>query len=285
MILSIITINYNDAEGLRKTIKSVASQSCRRLLEHIIVEGGSTDGSMDVVEDNKDRIDQIVLLPGSGIYEAMNEGTRNATGEYCLFLNSGDNFHDDHSIERVIGELKDFDFVIGKMIFLNSGQTMSVSAPITLKSLYLNSIPHNAAFIKRSLLEKYPYDEMLRIVSDWKFFVQALILDNASYKLVDSIVSDFDCNGISSRNRDLCQVERVKVFKELFPERVMLDYFQYFNGAGYIDSDYDRFFVKLRDYKYGKVLYTLDVLIMKFIALFKKGARFVRSFPIRYEKS
>lgn len=281
MLLSIITINYNDAEGLRKTIESVANQTCRIQFEHIIVEGGSTDGSVLVIEKYLSKITKWIDRPGSGIYEAMNEGVKVANGEYCLFLNSGDNLHDNHSIERVIGELKDSDFIIGKMIFLGSGDIMSVNNPISLKSLYKHSIPHNAAFIRRSLLLKYPYDETLRIVSDWKFFVQALIIENSSYKLVNSIVSDFDCNGISSKNRDLCQIERQKVFKELFPDRVMLDYFQYFNGEGYNDSTYDRFFVKLRDYKYGKILYTIDVLILRFISLFKKGARFVKYFPIK----
>lgn len=281
MLLSIITINYNNAEGLKKTIESVANQTCRSQFEHVIIDDGSSDESLALIENNKEKINYWTTRPNKGIYKTMNEGTQAAKGEYCLFLNSGDNLHDNHSIERVIGELKDSDFIIGKMIFLGSGDIMSVNNPISLKSLYKHSIPHNAAFIRRSLLLKYPYDETLRIVSDWKFFVQALIIENSSYKLVNSIVSDFDCNGISSKNRDLCQIERQKVFKELFPDRVMLDYFQHFNGEGYNDSTYDRFFVKLRDYKYGKLIYTIDVLILRFISLFKKGARFVKYFPIK----
>ena len=102
----------------------------------------------------------------------------------------------------------------------------------------------------------------MRIVSDWKFFVQALILDNCSYRTVDNVIADFDCNGLSSKNRDLCDQEREIVFKELFPERVMLDYFRFKRGGGYQDKPYDKFFVKLRNYRSGKFLYSLDVLVI-----------------------
>jgi hypothetical protein len=165
---------------------------------------------------------------------------------------------------------------------LETGKLMSARTPISLLSLYENSIPHNAAFIRRDLLIKHPYDEKLRIVSDWKFFVESLIIDNCSYRTIDNVIAQFDCNGLSSRNRDKCEQEREVVFSELFPQRLMLDYFKFRNGSGYMDKNYDKFFVKLRRYRSGKFIYSLDVLLMRFLAIFKKSARWSRELPIKF---
>lgn len=280
MRLSIITINYNNGDGLAKTVESVLSQKGRDEFEYVVVDGGSKDGSKDTIELNAQRIDRWVSEPDKGIYNAMNKGVSMATGEYCLFLNSGDVLHDDNVISDILDYLQD-DLVIGKIVFLNNMSTSVVESPITFMRLYVGSLPHPATFIKTELLRKYPYDESLRIVSDWKFFLQTVIIDNCSYKIVDNIISDFDCDGISGVNRDLCDRERASVLKEMFPEKILLDYFKSHNGEGYQDTTYDRFYIKMRDYSYGKYLYSLNVMIMKFVSLFRKGARFARNYPTK----
>ena len=283
MLLSIITINYNDADGLKKTIESVASQTFRSQIEHIIIDDGSTDGSLDVIKDYETDINYWNHRPNRGIYPTMNEGTQNAKGDYCLFLNSGDYLCHNKVIENIFVLLHDVDMVIGETIFTNSGLPSVVPPNITMKFLYEHSVPHPSTFIKRELLIKHPYDTSYCIVSDWKFFVQTLIYDNATYRLTNERITNYDCNGISSTRRDLCKMERSKVLEELFPPRVMQDYLQFVKGSGYQDKPYDKFFIKMRDYKYGHVLYTLDILIMRFIAIFKKGAKFSKQFPIRCE--
>ena len=280
--LSIITINYNDSAGLEATIKSVISQTDFQFIEYIVIDDGSSDGSIDVIRQYADRLAFWTTRPNKGIYATMNEGVRNATGDYCLFLSSGDIFHSNTVIEEILATLDGTDLIIGRMVFLADGHLSDVETPITFKTLYKNTVPHGSTIIRRELMIRHPYDETLRIVSDWKFFVQTIIFDNVSYKKIETIILDFDCNGISSRNRDLCQFEREKVYKELFPPRVIQDYFQFVKGGGYQDTIYDKFYVKLRDYKYAKVIYTLSVLLMRFVAIFKKGARFVKHFPIKY---
>lgn len=279
--LSIITINYNNADGLERTICSVVAQTAYPDIEYVVVDGASKDGSYDVMTGYDGKISKWVSEPDKGIYNAMNKGVGMATGDYCLFLNSGDVLHDSSALEKVLPQLDGTDFVIGKVLFLNSGQTSDVEEPLTLNRFYSGSVPHPATFIKREWLLKYPYDESLRIVSDWKFFMQTLILDNAPYKLIDDIITDFDCEGISASNKSLVYSEREKVFAELFPPRVLLDYLQFKNGSGYKDTSYDRFFIKLRDFKYAKFIYALDVLIMKSVALFKKGAGFAKGFTMK----
>lgn len=279
MKLTIITINWNNRDGLRKTLDNVLGQTARDQFEYVVVDGGAPDGSKEMLEtEYAGRIDKWISEPVKLIYQKMNMGVRMATGDYLLFLNSGDSFHGLDAIEKSIGELYGEDIIMGKTIMLETGKKMAAHTPITLLSLYNHSIPHNAAFIRREMLIKHPYDENLRIVSDWKFFVEALIMDNCSYRTIDKVVAEFDCNGLSSKNRDLCDQEREIVFKELFPERVLTDYFRFNKGGGYQDKPYDKFYVKLRSYRSGKFLYSLNVKIMHFLSLFKKSARWSRDF-------
>ena len=282
MKLSIITINWNNRDGLRMTMDSVLSQTARKDFEYIVIDGGADDGSREMIEkDYAARLDKWVSEPVKPIYKKMNMGVQLASGDYCLFLNSGDSLHEITTIQKILDYLQHADIVIGKMIFLATGNLMQVAEPITLLSLYENSIPHNAAFIRRELLVKFPYDEQLRIVSDWKFFVQSLILEGATYRIIDNIIAEFDCGGISSKNRDLCEQERAQVLQELFPKRVLLDYSHFLKGGGYQDTAYDRFYVKLRNYRSGAFLYTTNLLFVKLLGLFKKSARWARTFPFK----
>lgn len=281
MKLSIITICYNNIEGLRQTFNSIASQTARSQFEYIVVDGASKDGTADFLKENDAKIDKWVSEPDKGIYNAMNKGVTYASGEYILFLNSGDCLHGVDAISNVLGKLGSTDFVIGKVLFLNAGTTSDVSEPITMNRFYQGSVPHPATFTRKELLESHPFDETLKIVSDWKFFIITLILENRSYTLIEDIVTDFDCEGISSTNKSLVDKEREQVLKELLPQRIMLDYLQFKNGSGYNDTPYDKFFIKLRDYKYAKALYSLDVLIMRIVSVFRKGARFSRNYPTK----
>ena len=94
MRFSVITINYNNREGLNKTIKSVLCQSINDY-EYIIIDGGSTDGSVDIINNNANFITYWVSEKDNGIYHAMNKGVAHAHGEYCIFMNSGDIFYNE----------------------------------------------------------------------------------------------------------------------------------------------------------------------------------------------
>ena len=277
MKLSIITINRNNRDGLLSTIDSVLLQTARIQFEYIVIDGASIDGSIDLIRSRSGEIDYWISEKDGGIYNAMNKGVAQAQGEYCLFLNSGDTLNDSDVVRDVLPHLDELhDFVIGS-IFEGKNRT-TVPDPITFLWMYKASIPHSGAFIRRSLLLKYPYDETLKIVSDWKFFLKALIIDNASYKLIERPIACFDKTGISSTQPLKVEEERRKVLDELIPPRITLDYLQFTQGNGYQNTDYDRFYIKMRKYRYGKVFYKLNVLTMQFIACFRKGARFAREY-------
>lgn len=276
---SIITINYNNFNGLKQTIESVLCQTYTNY-EYIVIDGGSSDGSKKIIENFSDKIDYWVSEPDKGIYNAMNKGVSKATGEYCLFLNSGDVLHSNNVLEQIAAGGLDTDLLIGKVRYLNTGQLSSLPDVLTMKHFYSRSLPHPSTFMKRTIFESLHYDESFRIVSDWKLFIEAVIMRNASYAFSDVVVTDFDTTGISATNKRLVDAERRKVLETMFPQRVLEDYVNFIEGDGYKTGYYDAFFIKLRSYKYGKVLYTMCVIIMKIIAFFKRSASFVNDFPL-----
>lgn len=281
MKLSIITINYNNKEGLAKTVESVFCQSAYGEFEYIVIDGASIDGSSDVLKKHESRFSHVVSEPDSGIYDAMNKGVRASSGDYLLFLNSGDTLYSEHTISNILPKLNADDLIIGRIMKVPENVLSESGMVLSLYHFIDKSLPHQSSFIRRNLLIETPYDENYRIVSDWKFFVQTIVIGNCSYRYIDDIVSYYDCNGLSSNNRDESFVERDKVLHELFPSRILQDYQHFISGQGYEDTVYDKFYIKLRNYKYGRVLYSLNVLILRIADLFMPGARFVRFFPFR----
>ncbi len=237
MKLSIITINYNNAEGLRQTLQSVNAQTCKAF-EHIIVDGASTDGSVDVIKqlDDETVTRNWVSEKDKGIYNAMNKGIRMASGDYIQILNSGDCLYDDHVTERMLKaleEAKEPAIFYGNMVknFPDGRRVCDKcfnGKDITFLGFYTGTLNHSPAYICRSLFDKYGYyDEELRIVSDWKWYLQAIILGGEKPVYTDIDVTLFDMTGISETNKDLDKEERQKVLSELIPQTILADYNQF----------------------------------------------------------
>lgn len=222
MRYSVITINYNNKKGLPPTIESILHQSFSDF-EYIIIDGGSTDGSVDIIKQYTDKITYWVSEKDKGIYNAMNKGVAQAHGDYCIFMNSGDCFHSSDVLESVTCYQEDI--ICGKVYKGNSKNPSGHDKPIiTLVDLMRGSLPHQGMFIKRDLLVKHPYDENYKIMSDWKFCVETLIFDNCSFRNVDVVVADYDTNGISTNSNGLLPKEKGLIIKELFPPRIIADY-------------------------------------------------------------
>lgn len=215
--LSIITINYNNSEGLSRTIESVINQDCKDF-EYLVIDGGSNDGSFDVILDNEQYIHYWCSEKDKGVYNAMNKGIVKATGEYLLFLNSGDFLFDSQILSKVMPLLNGHGIVYGDLVFRSSDkdEVKVYQDKWDLVSLYCDSLGHPASFIKRSLFENCLYSEDLKIVSDWEFFFRKIVLEKVSYKHINRIVSVFDVYGVSS-NAEKCAVERKMVLHRFFP--------------------------------------------------------------------
>lgn len=240
MILSIVTVNLNNASGLEKTMQSVLFQTCKEF-EYVIIDGASSDGSLDVIQRLApvfgERI-KWISEPDSGIYNAMNKGIRMASGDYIQILNSGDELASDNVTERMHAELDRRGrpaILYGNMIkcFPDGNRKVDkcfAGQDVTMLGMYTGTLNHDPAYIRRDLFDKYGYyDESLKIVSDWKWYLQAIILGEEVPAYVDLDVTLFDMSGVSETagSREKIKVERKKVLAELFPRAILKDYEAY----------------------------------------------------------
>ena len=235
MILSIITINRNNASGLEKTLKSIAGQTSKDF-EHIIVDGASTDDSVELIRKYADsRGDRVKWIsePDKGIYNAMNKGITMASGDYIQIMNSGDGLVSDDVTERMLAALKDSGYpsiLYGNMLKdMPDGRLMRdkcfAGQEITFLGFYKGTLNHSPAYIKRNLFEKYGmYDEDLKIVSDWKWYLQAIILGEEKPVYTDIDVTLFDMHGISETNLELRDKEKAGEMSRMIPDTFLDDY-------------------------------------------------------------
>jgi glycosyltransferase involved in cell wall biosynthesis len=222
MKLSIITVNKNNAAGLRKTIESVVCQTYKDF-EYIIIDGASTDESTDIIKKHSEGINYWISEPDNGIYYAMNNGIRIASGEYCLFLNSGDYLFSDSILEKAFNHDFFEDIVYGDWINENHlEQRIVIKFDFKLSLLFFlektNSISHQNSFIKKNLLIKLSlYRLDFKIASDLAFFVEALYKYGATFRYIPIAISVYNRSGTSSdpKNIALLYNERNRIFLEL----------------------------------------------------------------------
>lgn len=260
MKLSIVTINFNNVEGLQKTLASVAVQTYRDI-EHIIIDGGSTDGSVDVIKEYADQCLMYdvfwVSEKDNGIYNAMNKGIEialgrrvvnsfnrselvedknkgilKAIGAYIQILNSGDILAASDETERMVAAVEKAEYpelLYGNMIRKDyaTGKIDGKSKEVeySLRQYYSSTMNHDCCYIRRDVYEKYGlYDENLKIVSDWKWFLLTIGLGDVKPVYVDIDVTIFDCSGISETNLELRNKERRQILEEVLPPAVLADY-------------------------------------------------------------
>ena len=283
--LSIITINYNNVEGLRKTLASVASQTYKDI-EHIIIDGGSTDGSVDIIREYESTIKQSATIDQStiqikwisekdnGIYNAMNHGIEIALGhrvvnddhtsapnslnakrstlneshcDYIQILNSGDILAAPDVTERMFAAMDSLNakrsslnkeavgILYGNMIrdYGNgkiqrdttkaSGDAREIEW--TMDDFIKGTVNHDPTYIRRDLYEKYGlYDETLKICSDWKWFVNAVVFGGERLYYVPVDVTIFDTTGISEKNLAFREQERYAELEKMLPAAILNDY-------------------------------------------------------------
>jgi len=264
MKLSIITINLNNASGFQKTIESVISQTFTDF-EYIVIDGGSTDGSVDVIKKYADKISYWVSEPDKGIYNAMNKGIKNANGEYLQFLNSGDWLVDKNVLAKIFSIFFCEDIIYGNRIEvyedknekLNKGHQKSNLSFIDILS---GRFFHTCSFSKKKLFEQYGYfDENFKIISDFGFFLKVIGLGYAKVKYIDIPISYFDMTGISkiAQYKSLHDKELEEIKKEIGSLVILANYEQYLKYV-----QYGRMLEKLKSSKilwfFFRVLYKIS---------------------------
>lgn len=228
-ILSIITINYNDKLGLQRTCKSVQEQTVHDF-EHIIIDGGSDDGSKEFIEKNKNYFNYCISEPDSGVYEAMNKGILRANGRFLLFLNSGDTLYNNSILSKVLPclENQNAHIVYGKLykVFENRSNFIN-DYPEKLDFTFFirTSLGHPSTFIRKELFERYGnYRQDLKIVSDWEFFIKTICIQKVSYKKIDLIISNFHEGGLST-NESNAKRHKLEI------KKVLIENFDLYNSS------------------------------------------------------
>jgi glycosyltransferase involved in cell wall biosynthesis len=228
-LLSIITVNLNNLAGLEKTLKSVFRQTFSNY-EYIVIDGASTDGSVDLIKENQDKFSYWSSEPDSGVYHAMNKGISHSAGEYLLFLNSGDFLESDTALEQVFNTNHPQDILTCGYKLAQNGKIVFTTIPpkqITFGYLYLSGINHQSSFIRRELFLKSGfYHEDFKYNSDIEFWFRTIILENASITGISTILTVYNLEGISSieSSKPEFQEELRKIFSHPLFEKFIPDY-------------------------------------------------------------
>ncbi|MBP9997251.1 MAG: glycosyltransferase [Lachnospiraceae bacterium] len=220
--ITVITVCFNARETIEDTINSVVGQDYDNI-EYIIVDGASTDGTTDIVRGyiEKGCDIQLVSEPDKGLYDAMNKGTNLATGEYIVYMNSGDIFADNTVLSHM-AEYLDADIVYGNVIRIKkTGRITERYKGVNIKQLLLRGrmICHQAMFINTQLMRKYNYDLSYKITADFNFLCRC-VRDNCTLRYIDrDIVIMDNIDGISSDDANLwiMRTEDDRSIKECFP--------------------------------------------------------------------
>lgn len=213
--VSVITINYNNSAGLEKTINSVLSQSSSEY-EFIVIDGASTDGSVDLIKKNASRINYWVSEKDAGIYDALNKGVNKATGDYLIFLNSGDYFYDNKVVEAfgVFASSNNKKVIYGNSNFIEKDGTSRVVCPpakLDLNFWYADTVNHQAIFFKRELFLKYgDFDIQYKYAADFDCLFKIYMKEPSEFVYWNQLVCHYDNTGLTST---------YEVHKVLFKER------------------------------------------------------------------
>lgn len=223
MKISIITINLNNLRGLQRTMESVASQTSKDY-EWIVIDGGSTDGSKELIEQNVEHITYWESESDRGIYHAMNKGIEKAKGDYLQFLNSGDSLAGVDIVESFVSKQSNADIIYGNAIYtsVDGKEVRRFIAPDTLRLSYFwsHALNHQATFFHRRCFERFRYNEGNRIASDTELYMQ-LLYHGYTFEKWDCFVVRFELGGLSSlENED----EFGDIVNRLLPPGIKADY-------------------------------------------------------------
>lgn len=207
MIVTIITVCRNHAQELERTIRSVESQTWQEK-EYLIIDGASTDDTPHVIKAHEASINRWVSEPDQGIYDAMNKGVRMARGEWVIFMNAGDTFASDDTLQRVFGSPQNADVIYGDVI---KGELVKkAEAPRNAHRMFYC---HQSAFVRTRCLREFPFDIRHRMSADFKQ-VKQLYLSGKTFRQLDFPVANFDTQGVSNRNRSAGLYDNIQVIRE-----------------------------------------------------------------------
>ena len=211
--LSIITVCKNEEATIGRTIQSVASQTYYNI-EYIVIDGGSTDGTLSIIDRYKDDINQIISGEDTGIFDAQNRGIELASGEYIAFLNGGDRLCNDKVYEKVFSEEPNSDIIYGDVIIeLTSGTLFRKKTPREIYEMFMmyDSIPHPGTVFRRELFDRLGrYDLSYKSIADYEFFLKSIFKHKALYEYRNFPFAVFNLKGVSSKQEKTPEIAQLR---------------------------------------------------------------------------
>lgn len=226
--VSIITASLNAAAHIETAIGSVSAQTYPHI-EHVIIDGGSTDGTLDILESHGNRIGYFISEPDRGIYNAMNKGIEAATGDILYFLNADDRFCDDRVIEDVVmvfARAPDLEVLYGNLVWDVSGKVVTKRQPavVTRESIAAATILHQTVFARRHVFEATEgFSEQYRVVSDYEWMLKVFLRDKRRYQYYDRDIAVMGTKGLSWTTTDW-EKDRIEVMKDYFTPYEIIKY-------------------------------------------------------------
>ncbi len=219
---SIIVVTYNNADGLRRTLKSIRQLDYAKK-EVIVIDGGSKDDSLSVIADHQDVIATSLSEQDNGIYNAMNKGVKLVHGDYVVFMNAGDEFANAAVLSMV--NQYDGDIILGEDIY--GGKRRTLEAHITLYYLLSNGVYHQAVYYRKEILQKYGFDESYQLIADLKSVVEPFIKDRISISCIQEPLAICESGGLSKQRwRDTLKENR-RMTDELLDDFYKDDYLKF----------------------------------------------------------
>lgn len=270
--ISILTVNLNNLSGLKKTVESVLSQTFKDF-EFIIIDGDSLDGSKAYINEVSHQLTKWISEPDKGIYNAMNKGIRMATGDYICFLNSGDVFFENNTLEKVNHKINgNKDIYYGDVMWNQAKRRRVIPAPdkLSFPFLLIHNINHQSCFIRRTLFDEiFYYNENFHIISDWEFLIYAVCKKEVPTQHLNLTICEYDAHGISSdlkNKKEICR-DRQLVINKHFP---LFDF--NFEDVAVLSEKRGKQFLHIRNYK---IAYRMLKWFMSLLLIFlPKNQRF-----------
>ena len=218
MKISIVTINYNNLAGLKKTRESIISQTYKDY-EWIVIDGGSTDGAKEFLQEHSEEMVYWCSEKDKGVYNALNKGIQHVTGDYVICMNSGDFFYDEYVLEYVCGENPTADIVYGDWVQLfEDGHTVNLYAPkkFSLHFICNGNISHQAIFARADIMKNSPYDERYKVYADWAKWIE-LTLKKCTFQYVPYNICYFMMGGLCCTSNNLNEERKMLRENEMSP--------------------------------------------------------------------
>lgn len=200
MKITVITVCFNAVQTIEQTILSVISQTYPHI-EYIVVDGASTDGTLEIVEKYKERISCIISEPDKGVYDAMNKGIKLATGDWINFMNAGDCFHDSGVCQSVMDRIVGQPTIVYGSTFMKYYFGELIKKPFPIQELTWHMVfIHQSCFIQAAYQKAHLFNTCYKITSDYDLFHRAY-RDEVAFCCLDLVISDYEASyGISSSN-------------------------------------------------------------------------------------